>query len=290
MPLIQYEKINIQCRGLALIEQINTIIGEYEAAGYTLTLRQVYYQLVSRDLIPNTEKSYKNIGNLVNNGRLAGLIDWNSIEDRTRRHRTLAHWETPAEIIEGAANQYRRDLWEGQSRYVETWVEKDALIGIVEKAAKRLDCPCFSCRGYASQSAMWESAMRFIARKKQKGVIIYLGDHDPSGLDMTRDIRERMALFGANVEVQRIALTMQQIKKYKPPPNPAKETDTRFEGYIAEYGSSSWELDALQPEVLDQLITDTIKDNLDQKKYNRVIKKQEAERKSITALLPLIGA
>ena len=117
MPCIRYEKINIQHRGLILIDQINEIISEYEDAGYSLTLRQVYYQLVSRDVIENTEKSYKNIGNLVSNGRLAGLIDWNAIEDRTRKHRTLSHWETPADIVESAANQYRRDLWEGQDCY-----------------------------------------------------------------------------------------------------------------------------------------------------------------------------
>jgi hypothetical protein len=273
---IQYENINIQNKGLILINHINAIISEYEEEGYTLTLRQVYYQLVSRDLIPNTENSYKNIGNLINNGRLSGLIDWNSREDRTRKHRILSHWNTPAEIVQGAANQYRRDLWEGQSRYVETWVEKDALIGIVEQAAFQLDCPCFSCRGYASQSAMWTAAMRLIEQEElgRESIIIYLGDHDPSGLDMTRDIRERLTLFGATVNIHRIALTMNQIEEYSPPPNPAKETDTRAAGYITEYGSHSWELDALKPEVLDALITAAIKSNLRPRKI------QSSDRKT----------
>jgi hypothetical protein len=255
MPRIQYERINIQRKGLALIEQINAIISDYEEAGYTLTLRQVYYQLVSRNLIPNTEGSYKNIGNLIGSGRLAGLIDWNSIEDRTRKHRTLSHWNTPAEIVQGAANQYHRDLWEGQKKYVETWVEKDALIGIVEQAAFRLDCPCFPCRGYASHSALWAAALRFKEKEGRKCVIIYLGDHDPSGLNMPNDIKKKMALFGATVDVQRITLPMQQIQEYDPPPNTAKESDTRAAAYIAKYGSHAWELDALKPEVLDALIT-----------------------------------
>ena len=264
MPLVKYEAIKIQRRGLILIDQINEIIAEYEAAGYSLTLRQVYYQLVSKDIIENTEKSYKQIGNLVNNGRLAGLIDWEAIEDRTRTHRALSHWDTPAEIVETAARQYRRDLWEGQKKYCEIWVEKDALIGIVEQAAERLDTPCFSCRGYPSQSAVWAAAMRFISKTEQgrECVIIHLGDHDPSGIDMTRDIRERMAIFGATVDVNRIALNMPQIRQYRPPPNPAKETDTRAAGYIAEHGSHSWELDALKPEILDGLITEAIKNNL----------------------------
>ena len=287
---IQYAKINIHRPGLALIEQINAIITEYETAGYSLTLRQAYYQLVSRDLIENSEKSYKHIGNLVNNGRLAGLIDWQAIEDRTRTLRRLSHWETPAEIVKSAANQYHRDLWEGQDRYCEVWVEKDALIGIVEQASERLDCPCFSCRGYTSQSEMWGAAMRFIGKADngRECVLIHLGDHDPSGIDMTRDIRERLAMFGASIDVKRIALNMPQIEEYNPPPNPAKETDTRAAGYIAEYGNSSWELDALEPRALDALITAAIKSNLDQKKYSRAIKKQETEKKSIVALLPLL--
>jgi hypothetical protein len=288
---IQYAKINIRLSGLALIGHVNAIISEYETAGYSLTLRQVYYQLVSRDLIDNSEKSYKHVGSLASNGRLAGLIDWQAIEDRTRTLRRLPHWDAPAEIVESAASQYRCDLWEGQGRYCEVWVEKDALIGIVEQSAQRLDCPCFSCRGYTSQSEMWGAAMRFVDKTNngRECVLIHLGDHDPSGIDMTRDIKERLAMFGASVDVKRIALNMQQIEEYSPPPNPAKETDTRAAGYIAKYGNSSWELDALEPRALDALITAAIKSNLDQKKYSRAIKKQEAERKSIAALLPLIN-
>ena len=286
MYYVQYKNIKIQRNGLAMIEQINDIIAEYQAAGYTLTLRQVYYQLVSRSCIENSEKSYKNVGNLVNNGRLAGLIDWEALEDRTRHIRALPHWETPAEIVRDAANLYRRDLWEGQSCYVEIWVEKDALIGIVEQAADHLDCPCFSCRGYVSQSALWAAAQRFIekAGQNRECIIIHLGDHDPSGIDMTRDIRNRLELFGVTIDVQRIALNMPQIELYDPPPNPAKETDTRATGYIAVHGSHSWELDALRPEILDTLITDAIKSNLDQKKYNQMVQQQEAERKRITSL------
>lgn len=271
---------------MELIGQINAIITEYQAAGYSLTLRQVYYQLVSKAIIENTEKSYTNIGNLVSNGHLAGLIDWEAIEDRTREFHKLPSWETPAEIVESAASQYRRDLWEGQKNYCEIWVEKDALRGIIQQASDRLDCPCFSCRGYNSQSEMWAAAMRFIDKAEQgrECVLIHLGDHDPSGLDMTRDIRDRLALFGATVKVGRIALNMDQIRQYNPPPNPAKETDTRASGYIKQYGNSSWELDALEPRILDGLITAAIKDRLDQKKYNKATKKMEAEREKIKAL------
>ena len=288
MPFEQYEIINIHSAGLALIDHINGIIAEYEAAGYTLTLRQIYYQLVSRDIIENGLKSYKRIGNLAKNGRLAGLIDWDAIEDRTRKHRALPHWASPAEIVRDAAKQYRRDLWEGQDRYCEVWVEKDALIGIVEQASASLDCSCFSCRGFSSLSAMWEAAQRFIEKTKQgkECVIIHLGDHDPSGVEMTNDIKKHLKLFGADVYVNRIALNMQQIEEYNPPPNLAKETDTRFKKYKAKHGTLSWELDALKPEVLDSIITGAIKSNLDQKLYNEAIEQQEMEVEKIYSLLP----
>jgi hypothetical protein len=183
MPRIKYTDIKIRMAGRALIEQVNGIIDEYNAAGYSLTLRQVYYQLVARGVIPNNERSYKNVGELVSNGRLAGLIDWYAIEDRTRYIRSLPHWDEPAEIVASAANQYRIDLWETQPQYVEVWVEKDALIGIIEQTARKYDVPCFSCRGYTSQSEMWGAAQR-ILRKSRQGerpcTIIHLGDHDPS--------------------------------------------------------------------------------------------------------------
>jgi hypothetical protein len=287
MACIKYAEITIQKRNLALIEKINSIIDVYQQQGYNLTLRQVYYQLVSRDFIENTEKSYKHIGELVNNGRLAGLIDWDAIEDRTRSLRCLPHWKAPENIIQDAAAQYRRDLWESQPRYVEVWVEKDALIGIVETAAERLDTPCFSCRGYTSQTAVKDAAHRIIIETEagKDCIIIHLGDHDPSGIDMTRDIRDRLGLFGASVEVNRIALNMPQVELFAPPPNPAKITDTRAAGYIKKYGVTSWELDAIEPAELDRLITNAIESNLDRKLYDAAKERQESERKAIYKMI-----
>jgi hypothetical protein len=231
---IKYADKSFRANSLAQIARINEIIAEYDAQGYGLTLRQIYYQLVARGIIENSEKSYKNIGNLINNGRLAGLISWTAIEDRTRNIRALTYWNSPQRIILDIANYYHRNLWENQDRYVEVWIEKDALIGIVEPTAQRYDVPCFSCRGYVSQSEMWAAAQRFI-QKHEEGKeckIIHLGDHDPSGLDMSRDITDRMTAFGANVCIDRIALNRDQIDAYNPPPNPAKITDTRASGYI----------------------------------------------------------
>lgn len=259
MSKLQYKEIRFQAKSLELIEKVNSIIAEYDAQGYELTLRQVYYQLVARGYIPNNERSYKNVGNLINDGRLAGLIDWYAIVDRTRNLRENSHWESPESVIDSARYSYMLDRWKNQPNYVEVWVEKDALVGIVGQICRKLDVPHFSCRGYTSQSEMWVAAQRFIQQDhKGSRTIIHLGDHDPSGIDMTRDIQDRLEMFGADVYVKRVALTMEQITAYNPPPNPTKLSDARAEGYINNYGYECWELDALEPSVISDLINGEI--------------------------------
>lgn len=282
MPKIQYKDIKFQSKSLVLIQLVNAVIAEYDAQGYELTLRQVYYQLVARGYIPNNERSYKNLGNLINDGRLAGLIDWYAIIDRTRNLRGNSHWETPESVIESAKYAYMLDRWKDQPNYVEVWVEKDALIGIVSQVCKKLDVPHFSCRGYTSQSEMWSAAQRFIRQNhRESRTIIHLGDHDPSGIDMTRDIQERLEMFGADVFVKRVALTMEQIQTYNPPPNPTKLSDARASGYIAEFGHECWELDALEPKVITELIRNEVTALLDADLLLEVENKERTDKENI---------
>jgi len=270
---------------LTLLSWSTKVINEYSAQGYELTLRQAYYQLVARGYIPNNERSYKNIGNLINDGRLAGLIDWYSITDRTRNLRGNTHWEKPEDVIASARYSYLLNKWEGQPNYVEVWVEKDALVDIVGQACRPLDTPYFSCRGYTSQSEMWSAARRFIRQGyRDNCIIIHLGDHDPSGIDMTRDIQERLEMFGADVEVKRVALTMEQIDTYNPPPNPAKLSDSRCGKYIDQFGDESWELDALEPKVITDLITDEVTAFRDDEIYQAVCDKEKEEKEELKML------
>lgn len=281
MPKISYIDKSFRRDKLQLIDKINEVIRKYIAQGYSLTLRQVYYQLVARAIIENNEKSYKNVGNLISDARLAGLIDWNSIEDRTRNMRGNSHWSTPGSIINSAAYSYHLDHWEGQEHYVEVWVEKDALIGIVSQICGQLDINFFSCRGYVSQSEMWGAAQRLKLRQDQgqNVVLLHLGDHDPSGKDMSRDIQDRLRIFEAyNVEFHRLALNMNQIEKYNPPPNPAKLTDSRATQYIDEFGYDSWELDALEPQVISDLIERNVKRYRNERIYNEVLKQEKKEK------------
>lgn len=283
MPKICYVEKSFKPDRLELIDKINSVIDDYQRQGYSLTLRQAYYQLVARAIIENNERSYKNVGNLINDARLAGLIDWNAIEDRTRNLQRLAHWDSPKEIIESASYQYRKDVWENQQYYVEVWVEKEALANVVGRVANELDVPYFCCRGYVSQSEMWSAAQRFRDRQRRGKtvVVIHLGDHDPSGIDMSRDIEERLMLFGVDEDMflfRRIALNMEQIDLYNPPPNPAKLTDSRCGGYIEKYGYESWELDALEPRVIHDLITTNVTEFWDYEEVKRVRALVESEK------------
>ena len=267
---------------LARIDMANEIIEEYQAQGYVLTLRQLYYQFVARDILPNTERSYKNLVVLISKGRLSGLIDWKAIEDRTRNLESLSHWDSPHEIIEAVAEQYHRDLWEGQRVRPEVWIEKEALVGVIAGVCRELDVPYFACRGYVSQSEQWRAGRRARAHRISQGqrmIVLHLGDHDPSGVDMTRDNRDRLTLFGeSRVKVKRLALNMDQIEEHDPPPNPAKVTDSRAAGYIDEYGTNSWELDALEPSMIEQLIRDAIAGLVDEERMAEAIEAQEEDR------------
>lgn len=279
---IQYVTKRFTPDHMGVIENANKIIEEYAGQGYDLTLRQLYYQFVSRDLIQNTMQEYKRLGVIINDARLGGLLSWEAIIDRTRNLERNSHWDGPSDAVDSLAKQYQIDKWEGQANRVEVWVEKDALIGVIEKVCRETDVAYFACRGYTSQSEMWSASQRLIEYRDngQKPIIIHLGDHDPSGVDMTRDIDDRLALFmGEAIEVNRIALNMDQVKKYNPPPNPAKITDSRATKYIKKHGRQSWELDALEPKMLNALILKTIKSYRDDSTWKDMVAKQDAHKK-----------
>lgn len=288
MPKIAYINKKFRAATLDTIETVNQIIEDYEAQGFDLTLRQLYYQLVSRDIIPNRQDEYDKLGSIVNDARLAGLIDWSRIVDRTRHLESLSHWDKPSDMLRSAEASYRLDKWEGQQYRPEVWIEKDALRGVIAGICQELDVPHFSCRGYSSQSEMWRAARRMLEHisNEQIPFVIHLGDHDPSGIDMSRDIFDRLEIFmeGYEFEVNRIALNYDQVEQYNPPPNPAKLTDSRVGGYIAKFGYSSWELDALEPNVIVELVREQIESVRDDTIYFDVIEKQQREKEELSQI------
>lgn len=279
MPLIKYRSFRFGGESRTIIDQANAIINEYVAKGFDLTLRQLYYQFVSRDLIPNTLQSYKRLGSIINDARLAGEIDWDRIEDRTRGVSRLSTWRSPEEIVAACAKQFRMDLWASQKYRIEVLIEKEALAGIFERICNELRVPYLSCRGYVSQSEMWRTAQRIenYIQQGQHPVILHFGDHDPSGIDMSRDIVDRVKMFigGNDFEFTRLALNRDQIDTYNPPPNPAKTTDSRSASYISVHGNESWELDALDPDVLSQLVRDAVLAYRNEKAWNKAVEEEK---------------
>jgi hypothetical protein len=277
----RFKQIRFSAESRRLIEICDGIISEYTAAGLRLTLRQLYYQLVSANVVPNEEKSYKNVGSLVSNGRLAGLLDWDAIEDRVRQPRRHSEWSSIKDLVEAALYSFRLPRLMGQETYVEVWCEKDALAGVLESITNKYHLVLMVNRGYSSMSAMYESAQRIDANRRRYGSkfskILYLGDLDPSGEDMVRDIRDRLAMFETEVIVEKVALTIDQVQQYQLPPNPAKLGDSRAAEFLRRYGGSeSWELDAIPPKELQRLVTSVVTAQLDLSLLNAV-KEREAD-------------
>jgi len=315
MPRIAYRQINFLGPTRRTIQRANDIIDEYAAQGFDLTLRQLYYQFVARGLLPNTQREYSRLGGIVNDARLAGLIDWERITDRTRSLRRLQHWDNPGEIVSDASLWYNRDLWASQDVRPEVWIEKDALAGVFESVCTNNDVPYFSCRGYTSQSEMWSAGQRLLGylRDGKRVVIFHFGDHDPSGRDMTRDVEERLTLFLRHhraedmdldlddpddadcvegeirdlFEVRRMALNYAQVEQFDPPPNPVKQTDSRWQKYVDETGlDESWELDALDPGTLVGLVETGIESIRHASRWNRA----EAEERRGREQLRLVAS
>jgi hypothetical protein len=313
---IAYEDKKLSGKTLDLVEQANEILEEYAAQGYVLTIRQLYYQFVARGLLPSSQTSYNRVKDVVGKGRLNGYIDWDHIEDRGRMLRAIRHWDDPADIVEATARNYKVDLWADQENYTEVWIEKDALVGVITRICNELDVPYFSCRGYASLSEKWAAGGDRLLGKILKGkkvTILHMGDHDPSGLDMTRDLLDRLSQFiwqdyfraqkpagwdemsHANqlatirqlknealslFEVKRIALTWDQVQQYQPPAFWAKESDSRSPAYVEEFGHDSWELDALDPPTMEALIREHVEALIaDPDAYDAAIEREQDGQK-----------
>jgi hypothetical protein len=273
----------------SLIFVVNEILEEYRLQGFKLSLRQVYYQMVARDCLPekwrdketgskNNIRAYKNLGSLISDGRQAGLIDWDMIEDRGRETVSLSHWRDPSQIIEVASQQFRIDKWENQPRHIEVMVEKDALSGVLVPVCQELDISITANKGYSSSSTMYEIGGR-LARYDSYGkqvLVIYLGDHDPSGIDMTRDVEDRLKMYSEvdEIEVVRIALNYDQVERWNPPENPAKETDARFENYRRQFGESCWELDAVEPGQLADLVNAIVSQYRDDEIWDAAVERE----------------
>ena len=288
-----------------VIRLANEILEGYAAQGIRVTLRSLYYRFVAGDLFPddrkfssvkgkwvpdnrkgtkNAEPNYKWLGGILTDARLAGHVDWDHLEDRSRNLASLQHFEGPQDALDRLASWYHVDMWQSQKYRPEVWIEKDALSGVIQGVCQENDVPYFACKGYTSLSEMYVASQRLkgYAEAGQTPYIVHLGDHDPSGVDMSRDIYERLSrTFMQDCEFERVALTMDQIQEYQPPPNPAKITDSRCKVYIENYGELSWELDSLEPSKFRSLVEEAIAPLRDDEQWKSDVEK----RKRVTSQL-----
>lgn len=273
-----FEERRFAAKTAKVIEQANEIMAEY--SGDKLTLRQLHYQFVARDLYENTMRNYKKLGDIVRNGRMAGLISWNLVQDRTRG---LRGWSggssSPAAAIRTAARSYMEPRWRTQPVKVEVWIEKDALSGVLTDPLYEYRGDYFATKGYPSISSLKIAADRFkrYAENGDEVVILYFSDHDPEGLQMPEQVGEALYSFGVdNVEIRRMGLTMEQILEHSPPPSAAKQTSSRIQSYIDATGTDqAWELDALRPQVIQDMITNEMEKIIDWDLWNAA-KEQES--------------
>lgn len=245
------------------IHAANHILAEFESKGHSMTLRQLYYQFVARGFTNgiNNKAMYERLGTAMNTGRLEGLVSWTALEDRDRNLRGHQTYINTSQCINEARDRFKLDLWADQPWRPEVWIEKSALVNVIGNICSRLRVDFFATKGYNSQSEQWRAGQRFARyiRKGQRPIVFHLGDHDPSGIDMTRDNQERLSLFaGVPIIVQRLALNMKQVEEFNPVANYAKETDSRSDWYISQYGETCWELDALDPVYIENLIKENV--------------------------------
>lgn len=296
-------------RTMRAILQADNILHEYASQGFILTLRSLYYKFVARGLFPddrkwrwsgkkwvrdkkgtkNAQPNYIWLKKICTDGRLSGYIDWSHMVDNTRGLEALESFNGCQDALKTWASRYHTDMWEHQRWRPEVWVEKDAVAGFVRGVCQENDIPFFSCRGYTSLSEMWRASLRLRENMdaNQQPYIIHFGDHDPSGIDMSRDITERLqSTFMADCEFQRVALTMEQVNSFNPPLpcDPAKVTDSRYKAYVKRFGDDSWELDAIEPAKFRELIESQINGIRNKAQWQRDIFNEQDKRAELTKL------
>jgi len=276
----------MQKQSLELLEQVKKIIESYD---FALTLRQIYYQLVAKQIIPNQQKYYMKLSRLCVIGRDEGILPEDAFADRLRQVDKLASYIDLADFMTTVRRAYRKDKWADQDAYIEIWTEKDALRGVITPVTYAYDVALLIVRGQVSRTAIYESYERF-AEKMEEGkdcYLCYFGDFDPSGLSIYHSLKERLMSYGEDgdrINFERIALTPGQIEEYSLPSDPAKQADPNYKRFVAEYGDNVVELDSLPPDVLKELVLYCIRTKLNDELLAQVQEVELAERAKLQEL------
>ena len=271
-----------------LLDKIQEIIKEYTDNNLVLTCRQLHYQLVSRNITANTDKDYKALTRLISNARMAGMIDWKAIVDRNRDSYTPYYEDNVPDSIERTLRQYRLNRMRNQDVYIEVMIEKMAIYEIVAEITRYYSITLTGDKGNCSKTILYDISKRLLTAQAngKKCIILYIGDHDPSGLMMIDSIIESLSLMGViDFEFRPIALTHDQAQKYNLPCNDAKATDNNYKKYEALYGKHSWECDALPTKVLQDILENEIRTSIDLWKFWEVLDQEEADKEKLKQII-----
>ena len=268
-----------QARTQPLRDAITQVAADYNQ----MTIRQLYYQLVSRGVIEKTEQAYKRVCDISGQMRLSGDLPYRKIADGSRARLKPYSFGGLSEALEVTSSAYRRNLWIDQAVHVEIWCEKDALTGVIRPICEEYCVPYVATRGFPSLTLLFESAMEMIDRGKPTRVY-YFGDHDASGQAISRNLEEKMRAHGADVTVERVGLLQPHIQRYNLPTRPSKASDKRTPKFAAEYGDECVELDALPPEILTTWVHRAIMRNIDKQTLDNTLKIEKLERETYESL------
>lgn len=260
------------------------IITAFDQAGPPMTVRQVYYSLVSLGAIPKTEGGYNRVGYHLLTLRRLAVIPYGFIADNTRWMRKPETYQGLDEFLEITKQAYRRMLWADQDVYLEVWCEKDALAGVLYGVTAPWDVPLMVTRGYPSETFLFDAAEE-LKTKDKPSHIYYLGDYDPSGQDIAESTAKKLHGFGAKFTFHNYAVTPEQIKRLNLPTRPTKRTDSRAK----DWQGGSVELDAIPAKTLRAMINEVIESYIDPDIYSRTRRTESLERDTLAQVLNTLG-
>lgn len=272
-------------RTIALVAAIMAIADEYDR----MTIRQLYYQLVSRGVIEKTEQAYKRVCDVSANMRVRGDLPYGKIADGSRQRRRASQWRSARDLMESAVGQYRKDYWLHQPEHIEVWCEKDALSGVLLPLCDQWGVHYVAARGNPSITLIYESAIDMFDHE-QPDTIVYVGDHDASGRGISDRLEEQFAMHEIDVVVERVAVNPDQIAAYGLPTRPGKKSDSQQAKFAAEFGDASVEVDALPPNVLTDIVTQAITSRIDWEKWIADARSEEVERASLDGFMENLTA
>jgi hypothetical protein len=276
--------LNKLSKNAKIVPAVKEVISEFPSI--RLTLRQIFYRLVTKGILKNQRNQYNVLSMELVKARWRGLIPFSAIEDQNREviggesyrftspegvfEDAKETFESAEDTFNGCADDFWVPLWHKQLYHIEVWLEKQALANLFQQVTDSYHARLAPCKGYPSLTFLYESAqyLKYYVPHDKQIVILYFGDYDVRGLDIQRDVANRLQHLGLDdLQIERVALTKEQIQQYNLPPAPAKKTDCMAFGWIESQGDVAWELDALEPKTLQKLIKEAIENYLDKQVY-----------------------